>query len=281
LLKDPERGDEMSKWLKIAFFTLLHIGAGYFFGWVCKEIGVAYELILLPSNELLTLLLKLLLAVGLLMVTAGLVAALLRPLQIGYLAFFLSGLGIIVGWHISILAGALTLIYVLAGVFYTTGVDREMKERVRFSIRSVSTGQAVLSMSLILVACGSLYLGSKDYIDREGFSLPEAYIELILDQVEEQVKLPVLDKEGDQVMAEIRETMKQSMEALIYEKVKPFEAFIPLGVSAAIFMSLVTIIGVLSWLPILFLRITFSILSALGVTTIVRETREVQRLVIE
>lgn len=70
----------MSKWLKFAFFTALLIGAGYFFGIICKQIGQAYDLLLSPSEELLNLLLWLLLSMGGLAVTAGLVAIFLRPL---------------------------------------------------------------------------------------------------------------------------------------------------------------------------------------------------------
>ena len=82
----------MSKWLKIAFFTALLIGTGYFFGTICRQVGHAYELILTPSRELLALLLWFLLAVGALIVSAGLVAALLRPVWVGCIAFALSGL---------------------------------------------------------------------------------------------------------------------------------------------------------------------------------------------
>jgi hypothetical protein len=274
-------GMKMSKWLKITFFTILHIGVGYFFGRICNEIDVAYELILLPSSELLTLLLKFLLALGALLVSAGLVAALLRPVGIATVAFILSGLALLVGWRISILTGAFALIYVLAGVFYTMGVDREMKERIRFSVRSISAGQAILSMALILVACGSLYLGYKEHIDREGFSLPDTYMDLILDQMETQIKLPGTEEEGDQVATELREEIKQNMEKLFYEKLTPYEAFIPLGLSVGIFMSLITITGVLLWIPMLFLRIIFSLLNALGVTTVVSEMQEVQRVVID
>jgi len=271
----------MSKSLKIAFFTLLHIGASYMFGWVCKEMDVAYELILLPSTELLTLLLKFLWALGVLLMSAGLVAALLRPVRVGYLAFVLSGIAILLGWRISIVAGAFALIYVLAGIVYTTSVDREMKERIRFSIRSVSAGQAILSMALILITCGSLYLGYKGHIDREGFSLPEPYIDLFLDQMEKQIKLPETEEAGDQVVAELREQLKQNTEDLIYEKLKPYEAFIPLGLSAGVFMSLMTITSILLWLPALFLGIIFSLLNVIGVTTVVTEMREVQRVVID
>ena len=271
----------MSRWLKIAFFTILHIGAGYFFGRICSQMHGAYELLLLPSSELLTLLLRFLLALGALLVAAGLVAALLRPVIIAAVAFILSGMALLMGWRISILTSVFTLIYILAGVFYAMGVDREMRERIKFSVRSISAGQMVLTMALILVACGSLYLGTKEYIDREGFSLPESYIDLILDQMEKQVTLPEAEEGGDQVVMELREEMKQNMENLIAEKLMPYEAFIPVGLSVGIFMSLMTIAGVLLWIPTLFLRLIFSLLSALGITRVVSEIREVQGVIID
>jgi hypothetical protein len=280
LLDYQEGAIKVSKWIKIAFFILLLMGASYFFGLICKQIDVAYELILLPSRELLFLLLKFLGALVALLVAAGLVAGLLRPLRIGYSAFALSGLAILLGWRISIASGALVLIYVIAGVVYTMGVDREMKERIKFSIRSVSTGQALLSLSLSLVACGSLYLGYEAYIDREGFSIPEAYIELYLDQVENQIKFPGSEEVSGQTVAELRENLKQSLEDLIYEKLVPYEPFIPLGLSAGVFMSLMTLVSLLLWLPVIFLRIIFSVLMVAGVTSVVSDMREVQWVVI-
>ncbi len=271
----------MSKWLKFALFTLFLIGAGYFFGQVCKQIEIAYALILQPSKELLTLLLNFLLTLIALLVAAGLVAALLRPLSIVCLAFVLSGLAILLGWKISILSGVLVLIYALAGIIYTMGVDREMKDRIRFSVRCVSTGQAVLSMSIILVACGSLYSGYKEHIDQAGFSLPEPYIEFFLDQMEKQIELPETEEGGDQVVTDLREQLKQNLEDMIYERLMPYEAFIPLGLSAGVFMSLLTLASLLMWLPILILRNIFSLLTSVGVISVVSEMREVQWLVID
>jgi hypothetical protein len=239
----------MSKWLKIAFFTALLIGAGYFFGVVCKGIGNAYEFILSPSKELLGILLKFLLAVGVLMLTAGLVAALIRPLWIAYIAFAFSGIAILLGWRVSTLIGAIILIYILAGSIYAMGVAKDLKERIRFSMRSIGTGQNLLSMSLVLVACGSLYLGYKEHIDQVGFSVPESFLEIMADQVEEQIGIQTPEEGRSQTIDEIKEGVKRSMEGLIYQKLKPYEAYIPLGLAAGVFMSLVTIIGILMWLP--------------------------------
>jgi hypothetical protein len=271
----------MRKWLKIAFFTLLLIGAGYFFGQVCKRIEFAYELILLPSHELLILLLKFLLALGALLVAAGLVAALLRPMTVGHLAFVLSGLAVLIGWRISILTFAFVLIYVLAGMIYVMAVDREMKARIRFSVQSVGAGQAILSIALILIASGSLYLGYKEHIEREGFAIPEPYVELILNQMEKQISLSESETDGGPVATELRKTIKQNMEEFLNEKVMPYEDFIPLILSATVFMSLMTLSSLLLWLPVLFLGIIFSLLYALGVTKVVSGMREVQWLVIE
>ena len=66
-----------NKWLKFTFFTFLLIGAGYFFGTICRQMGQAYDLMLYPSGELLNLLLWLSLSLGGLMVVSGLVAVLL------------------------------------------------------------------------------------------------------------------------------------------------------------------------------------------------------------
>jgi len=99
-----------NKWLKFTFFTILLIGAGYFFGTICRQISQAYALILSPSGELLNLLLWLLIALGGLMVAAGLVAALLRPLWIGIVAIILSGLAMLLGWQVTVGSGVLILV---------------------------------------------------------------------------------------------------------------------------------------------------------------------------
>ena len=53
-----------------------------------------------------------------------------------------------------------------------------------------------------------------------------------------------------------------------------------MAIAASLFMSLVTIIRLLAWVPTAFLSIIFPLLAALGMTEVVSETQEVQRLVI-
>lgn len=271
----------MSKWLKSAFFAALLIGAGYFFGTICRQIGYAYELILIPSRELLNLLLWFLLAVGALLVSAGLVAALLRPVRVGFAAFTLSGLAILLGWQMAVASGILVLVYLLAASLYAVGVARELNDRIRFSVHPISAGQGMLLMALILVACGSLYLGCAAHIEREGFSLPESYIEVFMEQMEKQIEAQARAEERQEVAARFREEFRRAIDEFFERRVKPYERFIPLGVAASIFMSLVTISRLLAWVPTMVLDLVFSLLTALGVTKVVSETQEVQRLVIE
>lgn len=270
----------MSKWLKIAFFAALLIGAGYFFGRICRQFGRAYELMLIPSRELLSLLLRFLLAVGVLTVSAGLVAALLRPIWVGFIAFALSGLAILLGWQVTVVSSVLILVYLLAAFLYTAQVVRELSERIRFSVHPIGAGQSMLLIALILVACGSLYLGYAAYIDREGFSLPEYYTETLIEQIETQIEARVPAEERQKAIAEFREGFQRAVDEFFEHTVKPYERLVPLGVAASIFMSLVTLTRLLAWVPTMVLSLVFPLLTTLGVTEVVGEMQEVQRLVL-
>ena len=63
--------------------------------------------------------------------------------------------------------------------------------------------------------------------------------------------------------------------------IHPYEKFIPLGIAVGPFMLLVTITRLLAWVPNLVLRLVCPLLTALRLTKVVRETRQVRRLVIK
>ena len=270
-----------NKWLKFTFFAFLLIGAGYFFGTICRQIGQAYDLILSPTWELLNLLLWLLLSLGGLMVAAGLIAALLRPLWIGIMAFILSGLAILLGWRqMTVGNGILILVYLLVAFFYTVVVARELNERIRFSVRPISEGQNILLMVLILVICGSLYFGCAAHIEQEGFTPPQFYIKMFMEQMEKQIEARVSAKERQEVITQFRKEFQRTVDEFFESTVKPYERFIPLAIAAALFMPLVTITRLLVWVPTLLMSIIFPLLKVTGVVKLISETREVQRLVI-
>ena len=275
----------MGKWLKIAFLVALLLGAGYFFGIVCEQIGQAYELMLSPSKRLPMLLLWFVLALGTMAVTGGLVAALVRPVWLGITAFALSGLTMLLGWQLTARSSVLALVYLLAASLYAVGVARELNQRIRFSVQPINTGQGMLLTALVLVACGSLYFGYAAHIGRESLSVPEPFVELLVAQLEKQFVASVSEEElqapdFETKLATWREGARRNAKESLERMVKPYEQLIPLGVAASLFMFLTTITRLLAWMPALVLRVVFRLLKALGVAEEVSETREVQRLVI-
>jgi len=270
----------MGKWLKTAFLAILLMAAGYFFGMACKQVSQAYTLIYSPSKELLEPLLWFLLALCAVATTAGLVAALLRPTWVGIIAFILSGLTMLQGWEMTTVSKVLVLAYVLVGSFYVVGVARELNERIRFSVRPISAGQSMLLMVLVIVACGGLYLGYAAYVEQEGFSIPEPYIEMLMEQMEKQIEERAPAEQRQEMIAQLRKEFRRGIDEFFERTVKPYERFIPLAIVAGLFMPLVTITRLLAWVPLIILSVIFPLLTALRVTKVVSETQEVQRLVI-
>jgi len=270
----------VSKWLKTAFLAGLLMGAAYYFGTICGQVGQAYELILSPSRELLSLLGRFLLAAGALAVTGGLVTALLRPVWVGIIAFVLSGATLLWGWEVTALSGILAAVYVVAGSLYAAGVARELEERISFSVRPIGEGQGTLLMALVLVACGSLYQGCAAQIEEEGFSIPESYIEMFMDQMEKQIEARLPEGEREQVLVEFRKEFPRAIDGFFERTVKPYERYIPLVLAAGVFMQLVTVTRLLGWVPTMVLSGVFPLLELLGVTEVTIETLDVERLVI-
>jgi hypothetical protein len=274
-----DENKNIGKWFKMLFFIILLIGTGYFFGTICKQIGQSYDLILFPSKELLILLLWLIIALFAIMVTSGLVAALVRPIWIGIIAFALSGLAMLVELQFTISNCILVLAYILILAFYYINVKKELNQRIKFSVRPISEGTAILSIVLIIVACGSLYFGYSAYINEEGFSIPEFYIEKLMEQMEKRIGEDLPASQRRSAVAKFREELDKLINNFT-ERIKPYEKFIPIVISLGLFMPLVTITRLLSWIPAVILSIIFPLLKALRVTKIVSETKEVQRLII-
>jgi hypothetical protein len=275
-----EGKNNMDRRLKFAIFAVLLIGASYFFGIVCEQSAQVFQLLLVPSNEILMFLIKFLLALGAMLVCAGLVAALIRPLWVASLAFGLSGLTIIFAWEVTVVSGTLTLLYFLISVIYTRNVIKRLDQQLEFSVRAISLSQKMLISVLILVVCGSIYLGASSYVKQEGFSIPEKYIEMIMKAMEPQIVSRTAEEGREVAILNFRKEFREIIDGFFDETVGPYERFIPLGLSFSLFMTLVTITGLLSWIPTLILETFFSVLLKLGVVKVVTETLEVRRLVI-
>ena len=331
----------MHRELKSAAFAALLMAASYFFGNACGRIEQSYELILHPSMEMfLSLALRCFLAMGAVTVTAGLVAALIRPMRACFLIFALSALAMLLGWELNAHNAALAAVYFIASLFYANGIAEELNDRLSFSVAPIWHSQRPLLVALVIVACGSFYFGYAAEIERAGFSIPPYLIEIFMERVEEQVGKLLLETAGEEaigrfreqlegtlremakevsrflpeevrevavaqfrdqlakmlddlekearestqmadreaVMAKFSDQLGQALVDFVQNAIRPYQRWIPLVLAINLFMFLLTVTSLLSWVPILALMGIFPLLTVLGVTKVVTETRLVKRL---
>ena len=268
-----------SKLVKSVIFILLLIAASCFLGAICNQIGQLGGTILSPSIDTLYLFLWLLLALALVAITAGLVAALVRPLWMCFIAFALSGLAVLFIWGLNLISIVLAVLYLLAGLLYSQGVAKGINERINFSVRPIRDNQNLLLIVLIIAACALFYSGYSAQIKRESFTTPPFVIDMAMEIAEGQIEgsLNLTPEERGQAIAEFRKQFEQQVEDMI----EPYQQLIPIGITLWLLSILITILSLFSWLPLLILRAIFAILTVCHVTKEVTERQEVKRLTID
>jgi hypothetical protein len=268
----------MKKCIKIGGIGALLVGASFFIGKACVRFDGAFPLLLSPSRELLDLLVWFLLAVCAVLISVELTAALVRPLQLGIGLFAVGALGMLLSCPISPILAFLSLVYLLGATLYAWRAAAELKNRIAFSVSALAEKQGILLAVLIFLASAHLYLGSVQYIRREGLSIPQGFIEMYAGWMEGQVVEQVPAEEQEQARAEFRREFQSQTEGMFDRLVERYEPWIPLVVALGVFMTLQTVLGFLSWIPGLILSLVFALLAALKITTMVTQTSEVRRI---
>lgn len=261
---------ESSTLIKTIVFVALLIGAGCFLGFVCGMIGREYGALFSPSMSLLYLGLWFFGAVVVVAVTGGLVSVLIRPFYICAVAFALSALGMFATWGVTAYSGIAAAAYFLVGLLFCLGVRGDVKNRIKFSVLHILRTQVILLMVLVAIACTSFYFGYAAQIEREGFTIPTAILDVVEDVVEEVSEFIPEELDLEEVIADI--------EQFVENEVQPYARYIPMGAAAILFMPLMTIVMLLSWVPILLLAAIFPLLIRFGVVEKAEETVEVTRL---
>ena len=270
-----------TKWIKYCGFILVHLAASYFLGRMCDQLSSSYELIMSPSKELLEMLLFLLLSLGGVIISAGIVALLMKPLWAAVIAFLLSSMSIIIGWQqFTTIVGIILLVYFLICCYAAHCVHAEQKERIRFSTKPFKDSLNIFSIALLIVACGSIFIGSKDVIDRNGFEIPASYLEIFMDPFKEQALSQVPYTERQNVEKEFEGQMQEMMDGFTGQ-IEPFEKYIPLIISAMFLTPLLTVNQILSFIWLLVLQVVIKIFTAVGIIKIVTETRDVEKAIID
>ena len=268
-----------SKLVKTIIFIVLLIAASCYLGNICNQIEQLGDTIVSPSLETLYSFLWLLLALALVAITAGLVAALVRPLWICFVAFALSSLAVLFIWGLDLIGIVLAVLYLLAGLLYSRGVAKGIKERITFSVHPIKDNQTILLLALVIAACASFYSGYAAQIEREGFTTPPIVMDMVVGMAEGQMegRADIPPEQKEQFLAEFREQFEQQIAGWI----EPYERFIPIGIAVMLFSLLMTIISFIGWIPILVLSAIFAILTASHVTREVTATEEVKRVTID
>lgn len=275
-----------TKAAKIVVLAILLTASGFFFGAACERLNQQYHLILLLDRDFLYVLLWLLLAVVSVAVTGGLVAALVRPFWISLLAFAVSALAAFIAWGVSLASAISALIYLIVALLYCRGVAGALKNRLKFSVEPISGSQPVLLTGLAIAASAALYFGYAAEIEENGFAFPPAMKEMIGEmsmapmrrQIEARTDLT--SEEKDALLAEMTGGFEEQWMRPVEETIRSYEKFIPLVVAFVLLQLLAVVNSLFSWIPTVILSIIFPILTALGVTRKVTETREVDRLTI-
>jgi len=268
-----------SKLVKTIIFVVLLVAASSYLGNVSRQIGQLGDAIFVFSMDTLYPFIWLLLALVLVAIAAGLVAALVRPLWICFIAFALASLAVLFIWGLNLIGIVLAVLYLLAGLLYSRGVAKELNERINFSVHPIKDNQTILVMVLIIAVCVLFYSGYAAQIEREGFTTPPFIINIGMGIAEGQIEASpdLTPQEKEQAIVEFRQQFEQQME----DTIKPYQRFIPIGVALILLGLLTTIVGLFSWLPTLILKGIFAILTACHVTSVVTETKEVNMLTID
>jgi hypothetical protein len=275
-----------AKVAKIAVLVLLLIGAGFSFGRACQEINEQYQLLLSLDRDFAYGVLMLLMAIALVAIAGGLVAALVRPLWIPILGFGLSALAAFFAWELSLASGLTALIYFAVSIPYTRGVAEALENRLKFSVQAISGSQSILLAGLAVAASVSVYFGYAGEIDERGFQLPPAMGNMITEfssapmMAQIDARTDLTEEERETMAAQITEGFEQWMTSM-EDIIQPYERFIPIMVAFMLFQVLAVVNTLFSWAPILVLAMLFPILTRLGVAREITATETVVHLVLD
>jgi hypothetical protein len=275
-----------AKVAKIAVLVLLLIGAGFSFGRACQEINEQYQLLLSLDRDFAYGVLMLLMAIALVAIAGGLVAALVRPLWIPILGFGLSALAAFFAWELSLASGLTALIYFAVSIPYTRGVAEALENRLKFSVQAISGSQSILLAGLAIAASVSVYFGYAGEIDERGFQLPPAMGDMITEfssapmMAQIDARTDLTEEERETMAAQITEGFEQWMTSM-EDIIQPYERFIPIMVAFMLFQVLAVVNTLFSWAPILVLAMLFPILTRLGVAREITATETVVHLVLD
>ena len=279
----------MAKGLKGSVLVVLLMAAAFFFGHSCvrmerlaAETNVMMGFDWENAKSMIFSFAYVLLGMGMVAFAAGLVAALLKPYWVSAIAFALAGAVLWMGLGGGLRHGVLAIIFFLLSLFYSRGIYSELANRIHFSVRPIAESQSSLVLALTIVVCTGFYFGYDALIKREGFTLPPATVDMVMEVVKRQVEAQTQlePEERERILEDLRREMDRQLKEQVEVRLKPYEGLIPIGIAVNLFLALRTALTFLAWIPTWGLRLAFPLLKTMRFTNVATEMREVSRLVL-
>lgn len=272
----------MKQWLNSFLLIVLMFISCYLFGNICWQMSKAYNLIFSVGRQTFDFLLMFFLSISFVVVTAGLIAILLRPLWQACIAFALGGTAILLSWEITKISLIVAFIFFVTGIIYYISTTYELNQRIKFSVKAVADRQNLLWIILILAAGLNFYSGYARHIKNNGFEIPETYVNMLIQQVEKPLLAEIPQDKQSQVVPALRRELKRRIyDFLNSSQIKSYEKFIPVILTASLFTSLLTIFRLLSWIPLLITKFIILFLKTIGYIKIITQNQPVEKLSIE
>jgi hypothetical protein len=268
----------MKKLSVILFISGLLAVCAYLYGMVSLQASKAYLLLLNPNNAAISQVIEFLIVLCLLTAFTGLAAILLRPVWFGLAIFFGSAIAMFAGWQFKSISLIFCAIYFLGTTYFYADVVKELKLRVKFSLRPMGERLGILKAVLIAVFCGSFYFGYARHIETKGFVIPDIYINVLVKQIEKPLMAQIPEDMQPKFAKQLHEETRRSIDDLYKTKIKGHEKLVPLIISVSFFMILGFVSALIIWVPIVLVKIILVLFTSLGLTKIDKETQEIEQL---
>lgn len=272
----------MKKYINnFSLITLLFLSC-YILGNICWQFSSAYNLIFSPSRQIFDLLLTFFLSISFVIISAALIAILLRPVWLASLAFAAGSIAILLNCGITKISLIIASLFFFSGTVYCLNAANELNQRIKLSVRVICGRQNILWIVLILTAAVNFYSGYAQHVKNNGFKIPDNYINMLIQQIEKPFLAQIPADKQNQVIPALRDELKQGIyNFLNNNQIKSYEKFIPLILTISIFTSLLTIFRLLSWIPLLITKLIISFLKTIGYIKIITQNQPVEKLVVE
>ncbi len=277
---------KISPLVKIAAFILLLMGSHVVVGMTSSMVQSSYEDLFPPGSSSLNLLLWVFGSILLCALMGGLVVALVRPLWVIVLGFFLSSLAMLLVWGINIYSAIASLIYLLITVRFSLSVVNEMKSRLNFSIMPIQQVLNLLLFGLALMIGAGFALGYQEAARQSNELIPSTYKQKITDSITSRVEAQLESQAGlgQNESAMVLQGMQQGVEKVMAQAetlLEPYAPYVPFILGILLVWVLNTLLGFLGWIPVRIMSGIIRLLQRIGVTHEVVEQVEARRLVLD